>query len=213
MSRCPGTPSHCASACATSSDSGQTVGERTMLRRLGFVLALGTAVSLVGTLQAQQRMMSPINARHGGSAAGRADSHRRRIGGSAGSGIITATNAGPSRSSPAIGPAVIVPFQIMADNAWQRQNLLSRLPFCRRDDRAEQRRQVSAAVDHRQGAAATAGGLRRTLAERQGDDRTDRGRAERPLCALAPDYAAAAGLRIEPGPRRLDGRGRRRDAA
>ena len=77
-----------------------------MLRRQCFVLALGIVGSLVGTVRAQQSIMDDPFFAAGPPTAAQppaAPLRSAKTGGSDGNGIITATNAGPNRSSPATG--------------------------------------------------------------------------------------------------------------
>jgi len=116
-----------------------------MLRRQCFLLALTTAVSLVGTARGQQSAMDDPSYFAQGPAYPQGPSFGQRPG------------PGPAQQTPPPPPhenwwqrwkrdyhrnqcwpepfiagdrqAVNVPFQIMADNAWQRQNLLSEVHF------------------------------------------------------------------------------------
>jgi hypothetical protein len=98
-----------------------------MLRRQIIVLALGIAASLAGTLQAQQSMLedpfftgapppaAPTPQTENWWQRWKRDYHRNQC--------------WPEPFVAADRQAEIVPFQIMADNAWQRQLLLSSYHF------------------------------------------------------------------------------------
>ncbi len=97
-----------------------------MLRRLVFVLTLGAVVSLVSALEAQQEVVitdqgtataaqPPAPKKENWWQRWKRDYHRNQC--------------WPEPFIAGDRQAVIVPFQIMADNAWQRQNLLNDYHF------------------------------------------------------------------------------------
>ena len=183
-----------------------------MLRSLGFALTLGTAARCVAPTQLNRAWSSAINTtpvilrrpprrlrrQRELVAAMERDYHRNQC--------------WPEPFIAGDRAAVIVPFQIMADNAWQRQNLLCDYHFVEGTSELNNAGQYRLRWIIAKAPPQRRRGLRRTVDERKGDGRSAGGRCKRPSMRMAPDIPAA-GLRIEPGPGQLAGRGRRRDAA